>query len=185
MGFYMKLKNFAKCLFSALVICWANHVTGVDQAFTPTISFVEGSTDAAVVWQFYDTDFRIQGATLVNGQWSGATLISGTLPNNTIAPVISRVNTNGNVVALWSYFDDTASHFLMTSAIMENFVWSTTPINVSFDEDANFGDHQIRLDDSDNMSAIWTSQNNSGQMTIRGATGTISGGWNSPITIAP
>lgn len=179
----MKLKNFAKCLFSSFVICWASHVTGLDQAFSPKISMLEGATSGAAVWQFFDTDYRIHGATLVDGQWSGPTLLSGSLPDNSVPPVISRVNVSGNAVALWSHFNGT--NFLVVGATMVNFVWSTTPVALTSDEDGGFGDQQIRLDDFDNMSAIWTSQKASGQVTIRGATGTITGGWNAPVTIAP
>lgn len=182
----MKLvKEFSKKLPLALsvgIFCWVNSLAGDNQAFIPALSMLESTSDGAGVWQMFDTEYRVEGATFVNGNWSDPVLLSDTLTNNFFAPVISRVNA-GNAVALWAYHN--GSTYLVTGSRMTNFIWSQSPDAVTTDQDAGFDDIQVRLDNSNNMSAIWTSQKLDSNVIIRGATGTISGGWNSPFQISP
>lgn len=182
---------FSFIFFSPFVLI---HLLSADivAAFTPSV-VINSNGYGVAVWEGNEnnTDYVIRASTLTpGGTWSGATTISGTLTENQV-PIDSPyvvINNNNNAAIIWSAFDEVNSIYQTATrrvSMTGTITWDTGPNIISTStEDPAYEDQKIAMDDSDNITAVWTSFFNS-VTTARGATATMSQStWDSSSTFS-
>jgi hypothetical protein len=129
-------------------------------AWAPMIA-KDGSGNIVAIWQAFETDFVIQGATMAAGEakWGPITTISAGFQSNQ-KPSLA-VNARGDAIVLWSYNDgiNNINHLACSvlTGISSKSSWSS-PYSVTDDsENVSFRDQRVQIDDRGNISAIWSS----------------------------
>lgn len=187
--FIMKILQNCLCVWFALLTLmgiWPGSVIALD-ANTPQCK-MDSLGNVVAIWNEIDDSGNpiLQGATMSLGIWSATVNISYSISDNiTNNPPTIYSNSNGDVVVLWQYADNDTGNFY-TAATMLPFgttSWNTATLSTD-DENANYGDQRLALNESGSLIAMWTSTY-SGEAQIRVSTSTIgpSTTWSAPISI--
>lgn len=145
---------------------------------------IDAVGDAVAVWEERGMDQVVRAATLVVGSsWTAPVTISN-ISQESQSPALV-VNGLGNAVALWVVIDSVLEiRSLYSSMLPKGGSWST-PVLISATNESVVRDESVRMDDSGDIVAIWSSNTNADPNTVlRSASATFGGSWTVPVTIS-
>lgn len=187
----LKMTN-VKFLAAALLSLALQQAVATDsEASSGQVKMYAGNTDTIVAaWSALDSN----GNSIVRGavgnpfqaphNWTVTELSSTISANNNNNPRLDS-NTRGDVVVTWEYSNN--GNFFVAAAVLQNnsTSWHIATVSTS-SENAQFFDQVASIDESGNVTIVWTStNNNTNAIQLRGATTTVSRPSWSPVNIAP
>ena len=188
---YLK-KNISAffCIFCLIILSSASQLCATFVAYSKP-QIVQDSTGnqiAVFLQQDEFSNFVVMGSTWdsTNG-WSTPVVIS-TSTRNAFKPIIT-INSSDQVLASWGALDATAgTDYIEAITYSSTFTngWGSIATVSNGTDDAAFGDQRMILDNSGNMTLMWTAFNSSGDQSIKSSTSTFAANptWTTEVTIA-
>jgi hypothetical protein len=189
----MKLSFNQKWLLSLFLMLFGPYAICLNAEFSPKCSLA-GDGSAVAVWNAIDPNGNTviqSGHMSSSGVWSNPYTLSydigHTIMVNSKPSLYS--NNNGDVVALWQYFDEECCGMIAASMLpFGATVWNTHVISSNL-EDSLLEDHRLHINENGNILLLWSSTNRADRSIkkIWSSTSTIgtSSTWSTQINIVP
>lgn len=189
----MKLSFNQKWLLTPILMLFGAYSTSLNAEFSPKCNLAPDGS-AVAVWNTFDPNGNtvIQSAQMSSsGIWSNPYTISYDV-GNTIAvnsePLLYS-NSNGDVVAVWQYFDAKCCGMIAASMLPFGATdWNTHVISSNL-EDSRLENHRLDINESGNVLLLWSSTNRADRSIKKiwsstSSIGTLST-WTNQINIVP